>query len=431
MSKGAGPDLDEQLMARTNRALGSVAYIASQRLRVDRARSGEARKRIDPVHLSSIGVWVVMSHAGVERALRDARLTKDESKANPALLAVGPSSRSSETSAPVGARPSFVGTFAQLLTRLRDKGTHSHLRGLVARAFTPRRVEQIARNVQRLIDEILDDASGRGHMDVIQTLAPLPTRVICEVVGIPEGDEAFVIKHAPALSTSLDFAPLATIDAVERADRATLELVDYLTTLVSARRRNPAGDVLSALIRNQSPGHTLEDDELVAVALHLLFAGRETLGNFLGNALVSLIQNRSELERLRADSSIERSAIEELLRYDSPAQMTVRVALEDLDIDGRLIEKGRVVALVIGAANHDPLVFTNPDQLDLGRTPNPHLAFGGGTHFCVGAPLARLEGRVILPAIIRRFPDMRVERATRLASFTPRGFAELQVAWSN
>jgi cytochrome P450 len=317
------------------------------------------------------------------------------------------------------------------LMLFRDPPDHTRLRALVVKAFTPRRVESLAGRIQQLVDEILDDATPRGRMDLMRELAyPLPARIICELVGVPRTDVPLVVRHAPALAIGLDPGPMRPPEAVKRADHATVELIDYMSGLIAERRRSPGEDLLSALIAAEEDGETLSHDELVATVLLLLLAGHETTANLVGNGLSALYRNPSELVRLREDPGVEKTAVEELLRYDTPVQMTVRTALDDVEIDGHLVEKGRLAVLIIGAANRDPAVFESPSKLDLARSPNPHLAFGGGAHFCIGAPLARLEGRIVLSALVRRFPNLRVVGSERRKSFTIRGFSRLEVAWS-
>lgn len=410
---------------------GFIAFVASQRLRNRPYGFYRVGQRIDPVRMSSIGVWIVMSHAGVAAALREPRLGNDERKADTSLLNFGifqrllnrRSGASRETSP-------FIRMFNELML-FRDPPDHTRLRALVVKAFTPRRVESLAGRIQQLTDEILDEAAPRGHMDLMRDLAyPLPARVICELVGVPQAEVPLFVKHAPALAIGLDPSPMRPPEAVDRADRATIELVEYLSGLIADRRRSPGEDMLSALIAAEEDGESLTHDELIATVLLLLLAGHETTANLVGNGVAALCRDRSAFDRLRDDPSVEKTAVEELLRYDPSVQMTVRVALDDVEIGGHVVDKGRLAVLVIGAANRDPNVFDDPAKLDLSRTPNPHLTFGGGAHFCIGAPLARLEGRIVLSSLVRRFPDMRIERARRRKSFTIRGFSALDIAWS-
>jgi len=412
--------------------LGLVAFVASQRMRDRPYRLYRMAQRIDPVHLSSIGAWVVLSHSGVGAALRDSRFGNDESKADISLLNFGIFQRFlGRTNVPRQDSP-----FRQMFTELmlfRDPPDHTRLRTLVAKAFTPRRTESLGPRIEQLVDEILDGAASRGGMDVMSELAyPLPARIICELVGVPSSDVPLVIRHAPALAIGLDPSPMRPPEAVRRADAATTELVEYMSGLIAERRREPGEDLLSALIAAEENGETLSERELIATVLLLILAGHETTANLVGNGVVALRHNPSELERLRDDPDVGKTAVEELLRYDTPVQMTVRTALEDAEIDGHLIEKGREAVLVVGGANRDTAVFDNPSKLDLARNPNPHLAFGGGAHFCIGAPLARLEGRIVLSSLVQRFPNFRIVRGgvTRRKSFTIRGLTKLEIAWT-
>jgi cytochrome P450 len=410
---------------------GLVAFVASQRLRNRPYGLYRAGQRIDPFHISSIGVWIVTSHAGVAAALREPLLGSDERKADLSLLNFGVFQKLlGRQASNVRKTSPFIQMFSELML-FRDPPDHTRLRALVAKAFTPRRVEALGPRIQQLTDEILDEASTNGRMDLMKQLAyPLPARVICELVGVPAEDVPLVVKHAPALAIGLDPGPMRPQEAVDRADRATLELVEYMSGLIETRRRSPGEDMLSALIAAEQDGETLSQDELIATVLLLLLAGHETTANLVGNGLRALHRDQAALARLRDDPSVDKTAADELLRYDTPVQMTVRTALDDVEVDGHLIDKGRQAVLVFGAANRDPNVFEDPARLDLARTPNPHLAFGGGAHFCIGAPLARLEGRIVLTSLVRRFPKLRVVATERRKSFTIRGFSRLEIAWS-
>jgi cytochrome P450 len=222
---------------------------------------------------------------------------------------------------------------------------------------------------------------------------------------------------------------MRTESALATANEATRQLTDYLTRLIAERRKEPGPDLLSRLIAAEEEGDKLSHDELVATALLLLIAGHETTANLIGNGLLALLRHPDELARFRAEPDLDRTAIEELLRYDGPVQMVERTTLEDVDIDGVTIPRGRVVVLCVSGANRDPAVFRHPNRLDLARDPNPHLAFSAGHHFCLGASLARVEARIALGQLIRRFPDLRATHKPRWRpSFTIRGLRELPVA---
>jgi cytochrome P450 len=216
------------------------------------------------------------------------------------------------------------------------------------------------------------------------------------------------------------------------ANDATDELIEYLDELIAKRRVDPHDDMLSALIAAEESGQTLSRDELIATFLLLLIAGHETTANLIGNGMLALLRHPEQLARLRAEPELDRPAVEELMRFDGPIQMVQRITLEDVEIGGREIPTGCIVILLTAAANRDPAVFVDPTRLDLGRTPNPHLGFGGGAHFCLGAALARLEGRIAIGALARRFPGMRVlaNKPEWRPSFTIRGLRQLPLALS-
>ncbi len=405
---------------------GLLGFLASPRVRANPYRLYRLGQRIDPSHQSPIGVYVLMSHDEVGACLRDPRLGSDEDMADASTLHLGVFAR-------LLGRENMRGKsdYLNLLNEtmlFRDAPDHTRLRALVSSAFTARRVEALAPRIQEIVDEILNSSGDR--FDLMSGFAyPLPARVICELLGVPTSDQQLIIDRAPALAVGIDPSPMRPAGVIAQADEATRFLDDYLKGLIAERRVSPKDDLLSALIGAEEEGGRLSERELVATVLLLLVAGHETTANLIGNAMLVLSKNPDQLERWRRDDSIDRSAVEELLRYDSPVQMTLRIALEDLVIGKHEVKKGSFVVLVVGAANRDPLVFENADKLDLSRSPNAHLAFGGGAHFCIGAPLARLEARIALTSLIRRSPNLKVvpRSAVRRKSFTIRGLSKLEV----
>lgn len=419
-------------LRRTLVTTGLVGFIASPALRRHPYLGYRWLQRLEPMHESPLGLWVLSRHAEVSAALRHPMLGSDESKADLSLLRTGGLERVLSR----GHRTAEErGPFQQMFSRLmlfRDPPDHVRLRSLVAKAFTPRRAEGLAPRIAELVDEILDRVESNGHIELMSELAyPLPARVICELLGVPRADEEIIVAQAPALAIGLDPSPMRTASAVAAADQAATTIADYLDGLIAARRARPTDDLLSALIGAEEEGARLDHDELVATAMLLLIAGHETTANLIGNGMLALLRHPDELERLRRDPDLDRSAVEELLRFDSPVQMVQRIALDDVEIGGGVIPKGHIVVLCTGAANRDPSVFAGPDQLDLSRHPNPHLAFGGGPHFCIGAPLARIEARLVLGPLVRRFPALHFAgRAEHWRpSFTIRGLRELRLAW--
>lgn len=405
---------------------GLVGFMASPRIRKNPYALYRIGQRLDPSHKSPIGVFVLMSHDEVGACLRDPRLGNDEDMADQSTLHLGVFSRLLGREDQRG-RSDYLNLLNETML-FRDAPDHTRLRALVAKAFTARRVEALGPRIQQIVDEILDAAPPR--FDLMSEFAyPLPARVICELLGVPEGDQHLIIERAPALAVGIDPSPMRPAGVIAAADEATRFLDSYLRDLIAKRRATPTDDLLSALIAAEEEGGHLSERELIATILLLLVAGHETTANLIGNAVGVLSKQPEELRRWREDETIDRSAVEELLRFDSPVQMTLRIALEDLVVGKHDVKKGSFIVLIVGAANRDPLVFEDAQKLDLGRTPNAHLAFGGGAHFCIGAPLARLEARIALTSLIRRFPAMKVvpRSAVRRKSFTIRGYSKLEV----
>ena len=279
---------------------------------------------------------------------------------------------------------------------------HTRLRRLVSSAFSPRRVGALMPRVRELTAELLRAADGPATVDLIEALAsPLPVGVICELLGVPETDRARLVAWSHALARTLDPAFLVSDD--ERRDQMSAReaFSDYLVELVAMRRRNRGDDLVSDLVAEHDAvgAESLSEAELVASCILLLIAGHETTTNLIGNGVLALLQNPDELGRLRETPELRHSAVEELFRYDSPVQVTTRTALTDGEAGGVSVPSGSSVLLLLASANRDPDAYTDPERLDVGRVPSPHLAFGQGIHFCLGAPLARLEVHEVLRAL--------------------------------
>jgi cytochrome P450 len=289
-----------------------------------------------------------------------------------------------------------------------DPPDHTRLRALVSRAFTPRVVEGLRPRIQQVVDEIIDRALDARSMEVIGDLAyPLPVTVISEMLGVPAGDQESIRGWSADIARSLDAIGLQVDpDIVERGRAARRAIGDYFRQLLPERRRHPRNDLLSLLIAAEEQGDKLSEGELLSTCILLYIAGHETTVNLIGNGLLALLRHGDQLRRLREEPALAASAVEELLRYDGPVQRTARFTTVDVEIGGRAIDKGAMVVTVIGAANRDPAQFPEPDRLDLGRVDNRHVAFGFGIHFCLGAPLARLEGQVALGTLARRLPAL-------------------------
>ncbi len=305
---------------------------------------------------------------------------------------------------------------------------HTRLRGLVSKAFTARAVEALRGRIREIVDELLAAVRESGRMDLIADFAyPLPAMVIAEMLGVPAEDRNRFRGWSRDLAPTID--PMILPDQLERAAAAIDQFSDYLAHLIAARRAEPRADLLSAMIVAEEQGDKLSLDELVANAMLLLNAGHETTTNLIGNGTLALLRNPGELARLRSDPALLPGAVEELLRYDSPVQMTGRCARIERVVGGTTIEPGQQVIVLIGSANHDPERFADPDRLDVRRGDDEHLSFGGGTHFCLGASLARLEGQIAIGAIVSQLPKLRLatEEPEWRETLTLRGLKSLPV----
>lgn len=284
---------------------------------------------------------------------------------------------------------------------------HTRLRSLMQQAFTPRRIERLRDQIQRITDGLLDQAQGEREIDLIATLAyPLPVAVIAALMGIPAEDHARFHAWSNALVDSLDLVQEATL--AERLATAESGFRDYFDQLIRERRRHPGDDLLSALIAAEEAGDRLSGDELYFNARLLLVAGYETTVGLIGNGALALLRNPDQQRLLQEEPGLIANAVEELLRYDSPIQMIGRTVLETVEWQGAIFAKGQGLALLTGAANHDPEHVERPAQLDLARPTVQHLAFGSGIHYCLGAPLARIEGQIAIQTLLRRFPNLQL-----------------------
>jgi cytochrome P450 len=299
---------------------------------------------------------------------------------------------------------------------------HTRLRRLVSAAFTARRVAALEPAITTLVEDLVDRLAG-SHDFVTDFAFPLPVAVIGELLGIPVADRA---AFQPLVRDWTMLLDVFTPEILQRADAAAQEIRDYLGALLEQRRRRPGADLLSGLVAVDAAGERLTDDEVVTMAALLFAAGFETTTHLLANSLVTLLDNPDQLELLKKYPELAPGAVEELLRYDSPVQITVREVFDDIQVPGLDIPAGERAVLYVGAANRDPARFHDPDRLDITRRDGPPLSFGGGIHFCLGAPLARLESRIALPALFKRYHHLAVTGAPeRRNSLTLRGFIHL------
>ena len=371
----------------------------------------ELMRERDPVHWNgTVRVWFLTRHADVSELLRDDRFSADRTQSE--RYVPPPPGRE---------RPAR----SMLVV---DPPDHTRLRDLVSKAFSPRMVEQLRPRIEAITAELIEGLARSDEADLIPGFAyPLPVIVIAEMLGVPARDRARFQEWSATLVRGLDpFVDSKTQEAVLDARDA---LLGYLRGVIAERRRDPAGDLITGLIAAEEKGDFLSEDELLAMCNLLLVAGHETTVNLIGGGMLALLRNGDQLDRLRREPALARTAVEELLRYASPVQWTGRVALVDLELGGREIGRHQSVVGILAAANRDPAVFEDPNRLDIGRDPNPNLSFGRGIHFCLGAPLARLEAQVALPMLLDRFPDIRLagEPEPR-PTWNLRGLSRLPVA---
>jgi cytochrome P450 len=354
-------------------------------------------RRAGPIHYDErTDHWLVTRYADVNALLRDRRLGRTYLQA----------ASHAEMGRPE--EPEWHQPFWHLIRNGmldREPPDHTRLRRLVSKAFTPRVVEAMRSRIQGIVDGLVDDALAAGEFDLIASIAePLPVTVIAELLGIPDGDRHLLRPWSAEICLMYELNP--SDEYARRAVRASVEFSDYLRDLSRARRTAPSDDLLSGLVQVVEGGDRLTEDELIGTCVLLLNAGHEASVNGAGNGWWALFRHPDQLARVRGDHSLVGSAVEELLRFDTPLQMFERWVLEDSEICGARVPKGAELGLLFGSANRDQQAFPRPDELDITRHPNPHLTFGAGVHFCLGAPLARLELQIAMETILRRMPGL-------------------------
>ena len=347
----------------------------------------------DPVHWSPLmDSWVFSRYKHVDGILRDhKRFSNDTSKrGNPSHI---------DESFDLTNQPSML---------FRDPPDHTRLRALVSRAFTPAVIEGLAGHIRDIANDLLDQIDDPAGFDLMEAIAaPLPVIVIAELLGVPTKDRPQFQIWSRHRSRGLE--PNITDKERRLVSEAGRELDAYFLGIIDQRRQEPQDDLISGLVAAEEAGDKLSQAELLAMLRLLLVAGNETTTKLIGNGMLALLRNPEQLALLRRSPDLMPSAIEELLRYDAPVQLDVRVALEDAEFDGRLVKKGQGIMVLLGSANRDPEVFNDPDRLDLARQEANHVSFGRGIHHCLGASLARLEGRLTFEAILERFADIRMQ----------------------
>jgi cytochrome P450 len=376
-----------------------IAYDPSRpEMMVDPFPAFEQLREQAPVYRSSVlGGWVLTRYDDVKLAISDRRFSADRMRPFFAQLPA--------------AKQCAYATLRDSISRwavFHDPPEHTRLRGLMNKAFTPRSIERLEPRIRSIVDGLLDQVVERGEMDLIADLAyPLPASVILDMLGLPCDDLDRIKVWSDELALFVG-SSVNTPDKYQRATNSIQSMNEYFSEAIQRRRSDPSDDLLTALLAAQEQGDLLSDDELVATCVLLVFAGHETTTNLIGNGFLYSMRHRDQWERLVADPSLAGSAVEEYLRYDGPSGALARVAAADLEMGGKTIREGQRLFAFMNSANRDPEAFADPDRFDISREPNVHLTFGHGIHFCLGAPLARLEAQIAATRLAERLPDVRL-----------------------
>src|ERR1700754_2228785 len=381
----------------------------------------ERLRTSDPMHLTPFGSLVASRHAEVSLVMRDKRFGKDFVERT--IRRYGPK---------IMDEPVFRSMSHWMLQQ--DPPDHTRLRGLVVKAFTARRVEDMRPRIQQIVDETLDRIIPQGKMDLIEDFAfSLPVTIICDMLGIPEEHREVFYAGSRDGVRLVDPVPL-TPDEIKQGNAGNAMAAMYFQQMFELRRKTPGDDLITQLVQAEEDGSKLSNEELTANIILLFGAGHETTVNLIGNGLLALHRNPDQLALLKAKPELIPNAVEEFLRYDSSVQSTGRVALEDIDdLGGVRIPKGENVLCLLGSANRDPAVYPDrPDRLDITRPNVRPLSFGGGIHFCLGAQLARIEAEIAIATLLRRLPELKLddpENPEWRPSFVLRGLKRLPASW--
>jgi len=381
----------------------------------------ERLRTTDPMHVTAHGAFLASRHAEASLVLRDKRFGKDF--IDRTARRYGPD---------IMKEPIFRSMSHWMLQQ--DPPDHTRLRGLVVKAFTARRVEDMRPRIQEVVDKTIDAIIDRGNMDLIEDFAfRLPVTIICDMLGIPEEHREVFYTSSRDGGRILDPVPMTPAE-ISQANSGYAMAKMYFEQLFELRRKNPGDDLTTQLVQAEEAGSKLTNEELISNIILLFGAGHETTVNLIGNGLLALHRNPDQLALLKANPSLITNAIEEFLRYDSSVQLTGRVALEEIDdLGGKRIPKGDTVLCLLGSANRDPAVYPDhPDRLDITRPNVKPLSFGGGIHFCLGAQLARIEAEIAITTLLRRIPGLRLDDAQNpewRPTFVLRGLKRLPASW--
>jgi hypothetical protein len=374
---------------------------------------GRARRRI-PADEVMPGIWAITHYDECMALLRDERMSSDPLRSQ--LFQVVMRTMLGEASPAVD--------LVRHLLLFMDPPDHTRLRALSNAAFSRKAVEGLRPRISELVDELLD---GRDEIDLVTDFAyPLPVTVIAEMLGVPLSDREMFSKWSRELVDLFGTEEVST-ESTERGNSAIVAMNEYFTTLAEDRRRKPRDDLLTAFVEVEDQGERLTHEELLATCLILLIAGHETTANLIGLGTLALLNDPATLARLRDEPGLVNSAVDELLRYDSPVQATARTTLVPIEVAGTEIPEAERVLVLLGAANRDPDRFEQPDKLIPERSPNPHFSFGGGIHFCLGAPLARLEARIAFAKLVTLPLELASDELRWRRTFPIRGLRSLQV----
>ena len=348
----------------------------------------------------SVGAWIVSRYDDVVVTFRDFAHFSNEGRLGRAVEYLPPEQRAN-----FGAFENHYATKSLIHS---DPPDHTRLRSLVNKVFTPRAVEALRPRIQELVEGLLDSAPSTGPIELIRVLAsPLPAIVIAQILGAPSEDAKFFKGWADDI-LAFQGVNRPRLEVLAKAQRGLVDMRAYLTDQIAQRRQRPYDDLLGNLVAVESEGSRLTEAELVSTCVTLLVAGHETTMSLIGNGLLTLLHNPEQLQQLRQDPSLMPGAIEEMLRFECPVARQPRFIKQDVTLGGQSLRQGQMAFQFLNAANRDEAYFPDPDRFDIRRPNNRHMAFGQGVHFCIGAPLARLEGPIAIAAVLRRMPNLRL-----------------------